>query len=64
MAETYWTERKGDTVIVHTQYVSCVARFTDCKASTQRGGEFVSADKSVEAYCVALEAKGYVRRKA
>lgn len=60
--ELYWTERRGDTVIVHTQYVKAVARFTDGHTAIQRGGGFVSAQESADSYCVALEADGYVRR--
>lgn len=62
MSDKYWTERKGDTIVVHTEYVKSVARFTDGYASIQRGGEFISAEESANAYCAALEIKGYVKR--
>lgn len=62
MGERYWTEKRGDTIVIHTDYVKSVARFTDGFASTQRGGGRITAQESADAYCIALEAKGYVRK--
>jgi hypothetical protein len=62
MSDRYWTEETGDTIVVHTDYVRGVARFTDSNIPIQRGGGHITARESADAYCRALESKGYVRK--
>lgn len=61
MPERYWTVKQGDAIVVHTDYAKSVARFQDGFTSTQRGGGAISAQEDADAYCRALEAKGYIR---
>ena len=58
MTERAWIVRQGDALVVHSSYVKSIFRATDTVASTQRGGEPITAVESVTNYMRALAARG------
>jgi hypothetical protein len=58
MVDRAWIERQGDALIVHTNYMRCIFKAQDMHASTQRGGELITAVDSVTSYMRALECNG------